>query len=47
MSVVVGTHPIPEKYWRTHVACRTWEEPRWADLLAPTMTDRATRLDYD
>ena len=47
MSVVVGTHPIPEKYLTTHVGCRTWEEPRWADLLAPTMTDRSTRSAYD
>jgi predicted metal-binding protein len=47
MSVVVGTHPIPEKYLTTHVACRTWEEPRWKDLLAPTMADPATRLDYN
>jgi len=43
----VGTHPIPEKYRVTHEACHTWDDPRWADALAPTMADRATRLAYD
>jgi len=47
IPVVVGTHPIPEKYRITHEACHTWDDPRWADTLAPTMADRATRLAYD
>jgi predicted metal-binding protein len=47
LPVVVGTHPIPEKYRVTHEACHTWDDPRWADTLAPTMADRATRLAYD
>lgn len=47
IPVVVGTHPIPEKYRVTHEACHTWDDPQWADILAPTMADRATRLAYD
>jgi len=47
LPVLVGTHPIPEKYLITHEACRTWDGPEWADMLAPTMADRKTRLAYD
>jgi predicted metal-binding protein len=47
IPVVVGTHPIPEKYLITHEACHTWDDPQWADALAPTMADRKTRLAYD
>ena len=47
IPVVVGTHPIPEKYLITHEACHTWDGPQWADTLAPTMADRRTRLASD
>jgi len=47
IPVVVGTHPIPEKYRITHEACHTWDDPKWASTLAPTMADRTTRLAYD
>ena len=47
IPVVLGTHPIPEKYRITHEACHTWDDPRWVNTLAPTMADRATRLAYD
>jgi len=47
IPVVVGTHPIPEKYRRTHERLGTWSDPSWAELVAPTMADEATRLAYD
>ncbi len=47
IPVVVGTHPIPEKYYKTHVVCGTWSGAEWPDLLSPTMADQATRLSYD
>ena len=47
MRVVVGTHPIPEKYYRTHTQCGTWVADGWTALLEPTLTDAATRLSYD
>ena len=46
-EVVVGTHPIPEKYYQTHMQLGTWNAPRWTTLLEPTLTDRRTRLAYD
>jgi predicted metal-binding protein len=47
IPVVAGTHPIPEKYRRTHEACGTWDGPEWAPLIAPTIGDLTTRLAYD
>jgi len=47
VRVVVGTHPIPEKYLVMHTHLRTWESPDWQTLIAPTLADAATRLDYN
>jgi predicted metal-binding protein len=47
VQVVVGTHPIPEKYLAMHTELRTWEDAGWARLLEPTMADEATRQNYD
>lgn len=47
IKVVVGTHPIPEKYKITHEALNTWETSAWQDNIKPTMADEKTRLDYN
>jgi len=47
VKVVVGTHPIPKKYLDMHAHLRTWEDPVWKPLIAPTMSDEATRASYD
>ena len=47
VEVVVGTHPIPEKYYQTHTQLGTWNAPHWPALLEPTLTDQKTRLAYD
>jgi len=47
MKVVVGTHPIPEKYKITHDALNTWKAAEWEENLKPTMADEKTRLDYN
>jgi len=47
IPVVVGTHPIPQKYFITHTACDTWSGAEWPALLAPTLADEVTRLAYD
>jgi predicted metal-binding protein len=47
IPVVVGTHPIPQKYLLTHDRLGTWAGAEWARLTAPTMADEATRLAYD
>lgn len=47
MKVVIGTHPIPEKYRIIHSKLGTWDAPEWEDFIQPTMADEKTRLDYD
>lgn len=47
LEVVVGTHPIPEKYFATHEQLGTWRGPSWQPLLAPTLADEATRKAYN
>lgn len=47
MKVVVGTHPIPEKYLITHNKLGTWDSPEWEDIIQPAMGDEETRLLYN
>jgi len=47
LEVVYGTHPIPQKYLKIHSELKTWEDPKWAEIIQPTMTDEKTRLCYD
>lgn len=47
VKVVVGTHPIPQKYLDTHTSIGTWDDENWKPLIAPTMSDQATRENYD
>ncbi len=47
MKVVVGTHPIPEKYYKTHKNLGTWSEAKWDEIIAPTLANKEIRLSYD
>ncbi|MHA1519543.1 MAG: CGGC domain-containing protein [Promethearchaeota archaeon] len=47
LKVVIGTHPIPQKYFLTHTELQTWKDPEWEEMLEPTMVDEATRKVYD
>jgi len=47
VQVVVGTHPIPQKYLAMHTPLGTWNDEAWAPLLEPTMADETTRRAYD
>jgi predicted metal-binding protein len=47
VKVVLGTHPIPEKYLDLHTKLGTWTSPIWESILAPTMADEATRKAYN
>jgi predicted metal-binding protein len=47
MDVVIGTHPIPQKYYLTHEKLGTWGGAEWAPRLEPTLADERTRLAYD
>ena len=47
VRVVVGTHPIPQKYLDMHTKLGTWNDKRWDELTAPTMADADTRKSYN
>ena len=47
IKVIVGTHPIPEKYYITHKELGTWDSPKWQELIAPTLPEKEIRLKYD
>lgn len=47
MDVVVGAHPIPQKYYTPHQNLGSWNSDVWKELIAPTLTDEKTRLAYD
>ena len=47
IPVVVGTHPIPQKYLLTHTKLNTWDTTEWKGLITPTLVDEKTRLAYD
>jgi len=47
IKVVLGTHPIPQKYLDMHTELGSWKDPIWQPILAATMTDVETRLAYN
>lgn len=47
MKVVIGTHPIPEKYFKTHMKLKTWESPEWSEMIKPVLEDEKVRSSYD
>ncbi|GAB6280859.1 MAG: hypothetical protein STSR0007_09700 [Thermovirga sp.] len=47
LPVVVGTHPIPEKYHTLHVTLGTWDSPLWQELIQPTLATPEIRLAYN
>ena len=48
LEVVFGTHPIPQKYYITHMNLGTWTPTEeWNEIIQPTLADEKTRLSYD
>ena len=47
LKVVVGTHPIPQKYYLTHTELETWNTKEWKELTKLTLKEKETRLAYD
>ena len=47
MKVVMGTHPIPQKYYNIHMKLKTWSSPEWKEIIRPTVTDEKPRISYD
>ena len=47
LKVVLGTHPIPEKYYLTHTKLETWKNIEWNEILDATLKEKEVRLSYD
>ncbi len=47
VDVIIGTHPIPQKYHIVHTKLGTWDSPKWKGLIQPTLADEEVRLAYD
>ncbi|MEE4117097.1 MAG: CGGC domain-containing protein [Marinilabiliaceae bacterium] len=47
IKVVLGTHPIPEKYLITHTGLGTWNSDEWQEMIKATMNTKDLRLAYN
>jgi len=47
LPVVVGTHPIPQKYFIPHENLKTWETEEWQEFIKSTLGDEEIRILYD
>lgn len=47
MKVIVGTHPIPQKYFTTHTKLNTWNNKFLEESIKLTLADEITRISYD
>jgi predicted metal-binding protein len=47
LKVIVGTHPVPEKYYLTHLKINTGNIPGWNELMNPILKDKNMRVAYD
>jgi len=47
LEVVLGTHPIPQKYFLMHDKLGTWESDWWKEIIELTLVDEKLRLEYD
>jgi len=47
MRVIIGTHPIPQKYVITHEKLGTWASSEWKEIIKPTLANEQTRVAYN
>jgi len=47
IDVILGTHPIPENYYQTHMNLGTWESKIWQETIDSLSRDKALRKAYD
>lgn len=47
IEVVLGTHPVPQKYLDMHTQLGTWDDESWNDRLSAVMADDAVRMAYN
>lgn len=47
LQVVLGTHPIPEKYYTEHLKLGTWNSEIWQEIIQPLVQNKQECLDYN
>jgi len=47
LTVVYGTHPIPEKYLDMHDQLGTWDSDKWKEIIQDTITTESIRQSYN
>jgi len=47
IKVVLGTHPVPEKYFLTHKKLNTWDNEFLMESVINILGDEEMRLNYD
>jgi len=47
LTVVIGTHPIPQKYYLAHTKLNTWNTAYWQEAIKPALADETVRLAYN
>jgi len=47
INVIMGTHPIPQKYYEIHKKLKTWDSPDFKDIIKNTLGDETIRLAYN
>jgi predicted metal-binding protein len=47
LNVILGTHPIPQKYYLTHQKLETWNTPYLKEAIKNPLSDEETRKQYD
>lgn len=47
IKVIIGTHPIPQKYYDMHKKLGTWDSKKWEKLIKPTLSNEEVRLAYN
>ncbi len=47
VKVVLGTHPIPQKYLDMHTHLGTWDDPKWQGWIAEVLAGEEVRKAYN
>jgi predicted metal-binding protein len=47
IPIVIGTHPIPQKYYVIHKNLGTWDSAEWQEIIRPTLSNESIRKSYN
>jgi len=47
MKVVIGTHPIPQKYIDIHEKIGTWKSEKWQGNIKPSLANKEISIAYN